>query len=133
MNSPGSTWELGSPSRPASPTESALFAPRRLQDAPRRWRHQLAADQVDSDQREGAEGPRPILGHAGVAHVREAPQPLDHVERVLPAGTGPRPRPIDGAPARAQWPVGIGGSPIHRYRTPWASKACRSASFQYAW
>src|SRR4029450_3535841 len=110
MNSPVSTWELASSSRPASPAESVLCGPRPLRDAPRRWRHQLAADQVEGGQREEAEGPRQILGHAAVAHLREAPQPLDHVERVLPAGTGPRPRPIDGAPARAQWACGVGGS-----------------------
>src|SRR4029453_18623926 len=73
MNSPVSTWELASSSRPATPGEGVRGGPRPLRDAPRRWRHQLAADQVEVGQREEAEGPRQILGHAAVAHLREAP------------------------------------------------------------
>src|SRR4030095_16679875 len=83
------------PVRPASP---CLFDRRGSRDAPRLWWQELAADQVEGGQREEAEGARQVLGEAAIADLGEAPQALHPVERVLAAGTGPRPRPTEGAP-----------------------------------
>ncbi len=110
MNPGLSMRESPSSSRPARPTAPLPFNLRDSQDAPRlRWQ-QLAADRVEVRQREQAEGARQVLRDAAVADLGESPQPLDHMEWVLAAGTGPRPRPIDGAPARGQRPVGAGAA-----------------------
>jgi len=81
-------------SPPARLVMPGRFDRRDSPGAPRlRWQ-QLAADQVEVCQREEAEGARPVLGDAAIPDLREAPQTLHHVERVLAAGPGPRPRPI---------------------------------------
>src|SRR5882672_1306129 len=97
-----------SSSRSVSPAGPGSLGSRYSQDAPRRWRQQLAADEVEIGEREQAEGARQVLGDAAIADLGKPPQPLHHVEGVLAAGPGPRPRPIDGAPARAQRPAGAG-------------------------
>ena len=111
MNSRRSKQESASSSRPASRVGSKPVGVRGSQGAPRCWRQQLAADQVEVGQREEAEGARQVLGNAAIPDLGKPPQPLDDVERVLAAGAGPRPRPIDRAPACRQWPMGGGGSP----------------------
>ena len=95
-----------------------LFDQRDLQDAPRLWRQQLAADQVEVRQREQAEGARQVLRHAPVAYLGEAPQPLDHMERMLAAGAVrdrarlmARQRAVSG-----RW--GAAARRFTRYRTP---------------
>src|SRR5262249_20346440 len=94
--------ELGSPSRSASSAGSVRRSARDSQDAPRLRRPQLAADQVEIGQREETKGARQVLGEAAIADLAEAPQALDDMEHVLAAGPGPRPRPIDRPPPRAQ-------------------------------
>src|SRR5262244_1212509 len=94
--------ESATPSRPASSVRPVPLSTQDSQDAPRLRRQQLAADQVEVRQREEAEGPRQVLGDPAVAHLGEPPQALDHVEWVLAAGPGARPRPIDRPPACVQ-------------------------------
>jgi len=59
-------------------------------------------DSVEISQCKHGLRPRQVLGQAAIAHLGEAPQLLDHAERVLAAGPGARARPIDHAPALAQ-------------------------------
>src|SRR5215472_10025415 len=105
--------ELASPTHPARAAGSVRPCSRDSQDAPRLRRQQLAADQVEVRQREEAEGARQILGETPVAHLGEAPQALDHVERMLTARPGPRPGAINGPPPSAQRFVRRGGAAIH--------------------
>src|SRR5262249_30598094 len=105
--------ESAAPSRPPSAAGPVLRSTQDSQDAPRRWRQQLAADQVEVCQRKETEGARQVLGDPAVAHLGEAPQALDHVERVLAARPGARPRPIDRPPAYGQRLVRAGGPSIH--------------------
>src|SRR6516165_1645143 len=93
--------EWACPSRPARFAGPVRWCSRRSQDAPHLRRQQLATDQVEVRQGKQAEGPRQILGEAAIPDLGEAPQALDHVEGVLAARPGPRPRPIDGPPPRA--------------------------------
>src|SRR5262249_60725988 len=87
--------ESATPARHANSAGPVPRSPQDSRDAPRLWRQQLAADQVEVCQRKQTEGARQVLGDPAVAHLGEAPQALDHVERVLAACPGARPRPID--------------------------------------
>src|ERR1700722_940088 len=78
------------------------------QGAPRCGWKQLMPDLVKVGEGEHGLRPRQILGQAAIAHLGEAPQLLDHAEGVFAAGASARTRPIDHAPALAQWPPGSG-------------------------
>src|SRR5215470_3520892 len=105
--------ESAAPSRPASSAGPVPLSTQDSQDTPRLRRQQLAADQVEVRQREEAESARQVLSGPAVTHLGEAPQALDHVERVLTARPGARPHPIDRPPMCGQRLVRAGGPSIH--------------------
>src|SRR5262249_45676970 len=105
--------ESATSSPPASSAGPVPLCTQDSQDAPRLRRQQLAADLEEVAQREEPQAPRQVLGEAAVADLGEAPQPLDDMEWVLATRPGPRPRPIDRAPACGQRLVRGGGPSIH--------------------
>src|ERR1700680_4449422 len=72
---------------------------------------QLSADLVEVGQRNHGLRPRQVLGQTAVSHFGEAPQLLDYAKGVFAASPGPRTRPVDHPPARAQRPF-RGRTPI---------------------
>src|ERR1700730_8666536 len=72
---------------------------------------QLSADLVEVGQRKHGLRSRQVLGQTAVSHFSEAPQLLDYAKGVFAARPGPRARPVDHPPARAQGPLG-GGAPV---------------------
>ena len=72
---------------------------------------QPATHEIQIRQREHRLRFREVLGEAAVAHLREAPQALHHVEGVL--ATRPRARSVDQAPALAQRMLRPNGAPVH--------------------
>src|SRR6266403_735339 len=72
---------------------------------------QLSADLIEISQRKHGLRPCQVLGQAAVSHFGEAPQLLDYAKGVFAARPGPRTRPVDHPPARAQRPF-RGRTPI---------------------
>src|ERR1700758_2944999 len=72
---------------------------------------QLSADLVEVGQRKHGLRARQVLGQTAVSHFGEAPQLLDYPKGVFAARPGPRTRPVDHPPARAQRPF-RGSTPI---------------------
>src|ERR1700687_5493441 len=72
---------------------------------------QLSADLIEISQRKHGLPPCQVLGQAAVSHFGEAPQLLDYAKGVFAARPGPRTRPVDHPPARAQRPF-RGRTPI---------------------
>src|ERR1700757_5357875 len=89
-------WSCASGKRPSQLSEST--SPR----APGPWQEQFAAELIEVGQRKHGLRSRQVLGQAAIAHFGEAPQLLDHSKGVLAAGTCPRARSIDQAPAFTQ-------------------------------
>src|SRR6267142_3212880 len=81
------------------------------QRTPGRCWEQLSADLIEISQRKHGLRPCQVLGQAAVSHFGEAPQLLDYAKGVFAARPGPRTRPVDHPPARAQGPLG-GGAPV---------------------
>ena len=80
-------------------------------------RKEPVADLVKVSERKHDVRSGQVLGQAPIAHLGEAPQLLDHPKRVLAARSGPRPRPVDQAPALAQQAL-RGGTPIDSVAHP---------------
>src|SRR5580704_13906305 len=72
---------------------------------------QLSADLIEISQRKHGLRPCQVLGQAAVSHFGEAPQLLDYAKGVFASRPGPRTRPVDHPPARAQRPF-RGRTPI---------------------
>src|ERR1700693_3026991 len=81
------------------------------QRTPGRCWEQLSADLIEISQRKHGLRPCQVLGQAAVSHFGEAPQLLDYAKGVFAARPGPRTRPVDHPPARAQRPF-RGRTPI---------------------
>jgi hypothetical protein len=82
-----------------------------LQRTPGPCWEQLSADLIEISQRKHGLRPCQVLGQAAVSHFGEAPQLLDYAKGVFAARPGPRTRPVDHPPARAQRPF-RGRTPI---------------------
>ena len=87
-----------------------------------RARQQLAPDLAEISQGEHGMRPGQVLDQAPVPHFDEAPQMLDHAERMLAAGAGPRAGAVDLLPARGKLGPGV-GAPIS---IPRAARSCCS-------
>ena len=72
---------------------------------------QVSAHLVEVGQCKHGLRPGQVLGQAAVSHFGEAPQLLDYAKGVFAARPGPRTRPVDHPPARAQRPF-RGRTPI---------------------
>src|SRR5712671_2587717 len=81
------------------------------QRTPGPYWEQLSADLIEISQRKHGLRPCQVLGQAAVSHFGEAPQLLDYAKGVFAARPGPRTRPVDHPPARAQRPF-RGRTPI---------------------
>jgi hypothetical protein len=68
-------------------------------------RRELPTEQVEIGQGEGREEAGGVLGQPAVAHLREAPEPLHHVKRVLAAGPRLRALPVGASLRGGQRPL----------------------------
>src|SRR5258705_2419838 len=87
------------------------------QPTPGRCWEQRSADLIEISQRKHGLRPCQVLGQAAVSHFGEAPQLLDYAKGVFAARPGPRTRPVDHPPARAQRPF-RGRTPIDPVAPP---------------
>src|SRR6185503_1696240 len=70
-----------------------------LTETRRRTGPEAVPHQVQIGEGKGRERAHGVLRQSAIAHLREAPQGLHYMERVLPAGTDAGARPIDLPPA----------------------------------